>query len=128
MGAALGSTDCTHIELGNCPSKFKIPCTGRSGKPTMAYSLTCSHARKILYCSAGFMGAKNDKTISKNDALISAVANDPIYNLFEWQLDTSESSTETRTGVFLLCDGGYHKWRHMICGMKVGVFCSLSFS
>jgi hypothetical protein len=35
------------------------------------------------------MGAKNDKTISKNDALISAVANDPIYNLFEWQLDTS---------------------------------------
>jgi hypothetical protein len=38
MGPAIGSTDVTHISLGNCPNKFKILCTGKSGKPTMAYS------------------------------------------------------------------------------------------
>ncbi len=118
MGAALGSTDCTHIYLGNCPNKFRIPCTGRSGKPSMSYSVTCDHARKIFYCSCGFMGSKNDKHISTLDSFISSVKDLELYNSFEWHVDVDESSTETRRGVFLLCDGGYHKWPHMICGLK----------
>ncbi len=119
MGPAIGSTDVTHISLGNCPNKFKIPCTGKSGKPTMAYSLTCSHSRKIFFCSAGFMGAKNDKHISRLDSFITAVGEEAIYRNFEWQMDVTETETQQRKGVHLLCDGGYHKWGHMICGLKV---------
>jgi hypothetical protein len=119
MGPAIGSTDVTHISLGNCPNKFKILCTGKSGKPTMAYSLTCSHSRKIYYCSAGFMGSKNDKHISRLDSFITAVGELDIYRNFEWNMDVTETVTEPRKGVHLLCDGGYHKWGHMICGLKV---------
>ena len=119
MGPAIGSTDVTHISLGNCPNKFKILCTGKSGKPTMAYSLTCSHSRKIYYCSAGFMGAKNDKHISRLDSFITAVGELAIYRNFEWAMDVTETMTQPRRGVHLLCDGGYHKWGHMICGLKV---------
>jgi hypothetical protein len=119
MGPAIGSTDCTHIDLGNCPNKFKIICTGKSGKPTMAYSLTCSHSRKIYHCSAGFFGSKNDKYISKLDHFITAVGRKSIYTNFEWTLDVTDTTTVQEKGVFLICDGGYHKWPHMICGLKV---------
>ena len=85
----------------------------------MAYSVTSDHARKILFCSPGFMGTKNDKHISKLDSFITAVKELEIYRDFEWTMDVSETSTEERKGVFLICDGGYHKWRHMICGLKV---------
>ena len=118
MGPAIGSTDCTHIYLGNCPNKFRVPCTGRSGKPSISYSVTCDHARKIYYCSCGFMGSKNDKHISTLDPFIASVKELELYKNFEWSVDVTESSTSPRHGVFLLCDGGYHKWPHMICGLK----------
>ena len=118
LGPAIGSTDCTHINLGNCPYKFKMLCTGKSGRPTLAYSLTCSHSRKIYHVTAGFYGSKNDKYISKFDEFISAVGREPMYTDFEWNLDVTAEATEERRGVFLICDGGYHKWRHMICGLK----------
>ena len=105
MGPAIGSTDCTHIDLGNCPNKFKVSCTGKSGKPTMAYSLTCSHSRKIYHCSAGFFGSKNDKYISKLDNFITAVGRKSIYTDFEWTLDVDDTTTVQQKGVFLICDG-----------------------
>jgi hypothetical protein len=119
LGCAIGSTDCTHILLGNCPHKFRICCTGKEGSPTLAYSLTCSHQRKIYHCSPGFFGAKNDKYISKLDSFISAVGQESIYTNFEWKMDVTDTATVQRKGVYLICDGGYHKWPHMICGLKV---------
>jgi hypothetical protein len=122
MGPALASTDCTHIELGNCPHNFRIVCTGKSGKPTLSYSLSCSHQRKIYHITSGFAGSKNDKHISKLDSFITAVGKESIYRNFEWTLDVTETKSEKKTGVFIICDGGYHKWAHMICGLKVIVF------
>ena len=119
LGCAIGSTDCTHIYLGNCPHKFRILCTGKEGKPTLAYSLTCSHQRKIYHCSAGFYGAKNDKYISKLDSFITAVGQNSVYKAFEWKMDATATTTVDHKGVYLICDGGYHKWPHMICGLKV---------
>ncbi len=87
----------------------------------MAYSLTCSHSRKIHHCSAGFFGSKNDKYISKLDNYITAVGRKSIYTNFEWTLDVTEDTTVQEKGVYLICDGGYHKWPHMICGLKVSV-------
>jgi hypothetical protein len=56
LSGACGSTDVTHIGLGKCPRNWQNSCTGKSGKPTLAYSVTCSHSRKIFYCSPGFEG------------------------------------------------------------------------
>ena len=47
LNGACGSTDVTHIPLGKCPRNWQNSCTGKSGKPTLAYSVTCSHSRKI---------------------------------------------------------------------------------
>ena len=117
LNGACGSTDVTHIPLGKCPRNWQNSCTGKSGKPTLAYSATCSHSRRIYYCSPGFEGSKNDKTISKYDSFIDLVRTDPMYTDAKWLLNTSSGAVE-RSGAYLICDGGYHKWFEMICGLK----------
>jgi hypothetical protein len=119
MGPAIASTSCTHLELGKCPHNFRTVCTGKSGKPTLSYSLSCSHQRKIYHVSEGFAGSKNVKDISKQDSFITAVGAESIYRNFKWTLDVTDTTTEKRTGVFFICDESYHKWGHMICGLKV---------
>jgi hypothetical protein len=118
MGGAVGSTDCTHFALGKCSDKISVLCTGKEGFPTLAYSMTSSHSRKILHCSAGFFGSRNDKTISKHDSFIEEIRTNDIYTKFEWTMNVDEHTTREVKGVFLLCDGGYHKWAQMICPLK----------
>jgi len=118
MGGAIGSTDCTHFPLGKCSRKISVLCTGKEGFPTLAYSATCSHSRKIYHCSGGFFGTRNDKTISKHDSFITLLRTNDLYTKFEWTLYESEHTQRTVTGVILLCDGGYHKWRQMMCPLK----------
>ena len=118
MNGAFGSTDVTHIPLGKCPRSYAIMCTGKSGKPTLGYSMTCSHARRIYHCSHGFAGSKNDKTISKFEALLEAVSSEPLYTEATWTCFQADGQVLNRKGVYLICDGGYHKWYHMICGLK----------
>ena len=79
LPGACGSTDCTHIPLGKCPRNWQVLCTGKSGKPTLSYSVTCSHSRKIYHCSPGFEGSKNDKTISRYDVFIERVRSEDLY-------------------------------------------------
>jgi hypothetical protein len=119
MGPEIASTSCTHLELGKCPHNFRTVCTGISGKPTLSYSLSCSHQRKIYHVSEGFAGSKNVKDISKQDSFIIAVGAESIYRNFKWTLDVTDTTTEKRTGVFFIRDESYHKWGHMICGLKV---------
>jgi len=109
LNGAFGSTDCTHIPLGKCPRSWTNLCVGKSGHPTLAYSMTCSHHRKIYHCSPGFAGSKNDKTISKFDMFIDDVRNKPLYTAAVWQIRTA-TGIQDRTGAYLICDGGYHKW------------------
>ena len=117
LNGACGSTDVTHIPLGKCPRNWQNSCTGKEGYPTLAYSVTCSHSRKIYYCSPGFEGSKNDKTISRYDGFINQVKKDALYKSAIWPLNTA-SGTVQRQGAYLLCDGGYHKWFEMMCGLK----------
>ena len=118
MGGAIGSTDCTHIPLGKCSDKIAVLCTGKEGFPTLAYSMTCSHSRKIYHCSPGFFGSRNDKTISKHDSFIHMIRTLPLYTQFVWKMEVDEQRSQDVKGVFLLCDGGYHKWSQLICPLR----------
>jgi hypothetical protein len=45
------------------------------------------------------------------------VRSDDMYKNAVWPLRTA-AGVETRTGAYLICDGGYHKWYEMVCGLK----------
>jgi hypothetical protein len=68
---AVGCTDVVHIWWDKCPTSLVNLYTGKEGYPTIAYEMTCSHDGKILYCTPGFYGSQNDKSIIRFDGLIS---------------------------------------------------------
>ena len=100
LNGCFGSTDCTHIPLGKCPKNWMNLCVGRSGHPSLSYSMTCSHHRKIYHCTPGFAGSKNDKTISRFDTLIDAVRKKPLFTEAIWSIRTA-SGQQTRKGTAL---------------------------
>ena len=97
---AVGSTDCTHIPLGKCPVSWKNSCIGKEGFPTLSYSMTCDHTRKIMACTGGFPGSYNDKTIARYDSFISEVAQNPLFANFKYNLQTKDGAIE-KTGCSL---------------------------
>ena len=90
MTGAVGSTDCTHIPLGKCPVSWRNSCIGKEGFPTLAYSMTCDHTRKILHCTGGFPGSYNDKTIARYDSFITDVGQNKMYTDFTYNIRTKE--------------------------------------
>jgi hypothetical protein len=96
IAGAVGSTDCTHIPLGKCPVSWKNSCIGKEGFPTLAYSMTCDHTRKIMHCTGGFPGSYNDKTIARYDSFIEDVGKNPMFTNFSYNIQTQEGLVEKK--------------------------------
>ena len=63
----VGSGDCTHIIWDKCPATLTHLAKGKEGRPSLAFLLIVDNSRFIMYCSSYQYGARNDKTIGKND-------------------------------------------------------------
>lgn len=98
---AVGSTDCTHIPLGKCPVSWRNSCIGKEGFPTLSYSMTCDHTRRIMACSGGFPGSYNDKTIARYDSFISEVAQNSLFTNFKYDVETKNGVIEKTGCVYL---------------------------
>ena len=96
MPGAVGSTDCTHIPLGKCPVSWKNQCTGKEGFPTLSYSMTCDHTRRIMACSGGFPGSYNDKTIARYDSFISDISGADLFKNFTYTLQTKSGPVQKK--------------------------------
>ncbi len=96
MPGAVGSTDCTHIPLGKCPVSWRNSCIGKEGFPTLSYSMTCDHTRKIMHCTGGFPGSYNDKTIARYDAFITDVGQNKIFTDFTYNIRTNRGDIEQK--------------------------------
>jgi hypothetical protein len=96
MPGAVGSTDCTHIALGKCPTSMKNSCTGKEGFPTLSFSMTCDHTRKIMACSGGFPGSYNDMTIARYDSFISEVASNPLFTNHAYSLQLKKGVVQRK--------------------------------
>ena len=58
-----GSTDCVHVPWNACPQGERHLFYSRYGYPSVAYSVTVDHSRRILSVTAGHPGSRTDKTI-----------------------------------------------------------------
>jgi hypothetical protein len=56
-------------------------------------------------------GARNDKCAVKYDQFVMDIHEGVLYGDVEWSYYGDNGETKTETGCWLLCDGGYHKWR-----------------
>ena len=91
--------------------------TGKEGYLTIAYEITCSHDGKILYCTRGFYGSQNDKSIIRFDGLISKLRAGS-HKHVSFELYESDGSKRRIYDPYVLVDGGYHRWRHTISASR----------
>ena len=59
--------------------------------------------------TSGHYGTRNDKTIVNFDSFVNAMRNKKIFGDVKDEHNTS--LTVEVVGPYLICDGGYHKWR-----------------
>lgn len=102
-----------------CPSVWAS--AYRNGKHTftsIAYEMTVTHSKKFQATTTGHYGTISDRTIFKFDGFVQQVRKHSLYTNAEYELQVGENEWVTEKGVYLLVDGGYHKWRIMQCPYK----------
>lgn len=88
------------------------------GEPTVVYEVVADHSRRILSATPGFPGTCNDKTTVKFDGFVENMRDKGLYSDVTFNLYNEDGAVVTGTGAYLICDGGYHRWRILQCGEK----------
>ena len=114
----IGSTDCVNIALERCPHGLKNIHTGKDGYPTLGFNCTVNHHRRFINISRACPGSFNDKAKVRFDKFINAVRTDPKYTEFEFKVKKNRDVFEVLKGLYVIVDGGYHRWRIMQCPLK----------
>lgn len=118
LPGCIGSVDCVHIRWERCPAGVRSIHKGKEGYPTLSYEVTVDHTKRIMAATYGHPGTRNDKTIVKFDGFVSAINELQLYQDVEFNVVTSGGVEVAQRGLYLISDGGYHKWRCLQCPMK----------
>ena len=115
----IGSTDCVHIRWERCPAVWSSAYrNGKHSYASIAYEMTVTHSKKFQSTTTGHYGTTSDETIVKFDGFVQQVRLDRRYTNAEFELQVGPNEWITERGVYLLVDGGYHKWCIMQCPIK----------
>lgn len=107
----IGSIDCVHIGWDKCPTQYTNLYTGKEGFPSIAYEVICTSRKFIQSVTVGHPGTRNDKHIVRtDDSVLQILYGNGWLNSKRWQCSGRDGITKTFRGVYLICDGGYHRW------------------
>lgn len=115
LPGCIGSTDCVHIPWDRCPAAWRATFCGAKGHPTIAYEVTCGHNRWIYFTTSGNPGTRNDKTIVREDDFVMKMKDDGLYQDEYFYVCRPDGTYARRKGLWLVVDGGYHRWRVLQC-------------
>ena len=118
LPGCIGSTDCVHVRWERCHASERSNHKGKEGYATLSYEVTVDHRKKIIAATIGHPGCRNDKTIVKFDGFVTAIHDGDIYSDVEFDLKKNDGTTTKEKGLYLIVDGGYHKWRCLQCPLK----------
>ena len=117
LPGCVGSIDVTHVGWANCPSRWQSWFTGKEGHPTLAYECVCDRQGLIRSATPSTPGSRNDKSICEVDDFVCCMR-EGMYGRDEvrYSLLDHNANAYDEFGGWLLCDGGYHRWRIFQCG------------
>ena len=117
---------CVYIVIDTFSSftvvKLIPKCAGKEGFPSIAYQMHSVHSGYIIHVSPGVYGACNDKTIVRFDSFVQALRSGKKYTNTAFTLlalVVGAVVQVTRTGVYAICDGGYHMWKATMSALKL---------
>lgn len=109
-----GSIDVVHCKWAHCPAGDNVKSTGKEGFPTLAYECITNNRRKVLSVAPVQFGARNDMHIVRLDPTVQKLRRE-WYQEVEWEHFDIDGGVHKSKGVYLICDGGYLRWRTLIC-------------
>ena len=104
----------------SCHAQQRQLHNGKEKYPTVAFNVTVNHRRWIMAVSRGFFGSYNDKTIVKYDKFITDIHEKKKFQDVPYTLYNEDGVETIMKGAWILCDGGYHRWRCMQCPNRDG--------
>ena len=115
----VGSTDCVHIRWEMCPAlHFNTYKNGKNSYASIAYEMTVDHSKRFQSTTIGHYGTTSDMTIVKFDGFVNKVKTEAFYTETAFKYQVADNQWALEKGLYLLVDGGYHKWRIMQCPFK----------
>ena len=123
LPGCVGSVDCVHIGWDKCPSaQYLNMFKGKEGFPSIAYEVICTSRKFIQSVSVGHPGSRNDKHIVRTDeSVMELLEGNGWLNSKAWRTIGPNGRTKVFVGVYLICDGGYHRWPCLISPVKAGI-------
>jgi len=113
----IGSVDSTYIWHLACSAGLRNQMHAKEARAVVRVEFVVNHRGKILSCTDMFKGIMNDKSIANFDDFIQELkrGDNPLYDKEFITLDANGTETKER-GLYLLCDGGYNKWKCLMTG------------
>ena len=114
LPGACGSIDVVHVKWSRCPAGDYNKCKGRESFPSVAFECVTNNRRRILGIAPIQFGSRSDKHIVRLDPTVGRIRHG-WYKDVKWQYRTMEGELKTAKGVYLICDGGYLRWKSLMC-------------
>ena len=109
-----GSIDVVHCKWANCPAGDRIKAKGKEKFPTLAFECISDQRRRVLGIAPVQYGSRNDQHIVRLDPCVRKLRKE-WYKDVDWSCFDVSGNEIWNTGVYLICDGGYLRWRTLIC-------------
>ena len=121
LPGCVGSVDCVHIGWDQCPVQCTSMYKGKEGYPSISYEVICTSRKFIQSVSAGHPGARNDKHIVRTDnSVMQLLDGNSWLNSRSWESMDPNGVRKVTKGLYLICDGVYHRWPCMMFPVKSG--------
>jgi hypothetical protein len=122
LPGCVGSVDCVHIGWDKCPTQQLHLDKGKEAYPSLAYQVVCTSRKFIQSVSCGHPGANNDKHKACTDPSVTNLfyGNGWLRSKYWEVTNDANGRRKAIQGLFLICDGGYHRWPCLVYPVKVG--------
>ena len=114
LPGACGSIDVVNVKWAQCPAGDFNNCKGKESFPSVAFQCITDNRCRVLGIAPIQYGSRSDKHIVRLDPVVDKIRNG-WYQDVEWEYLTINGEVKKGRGVYLICDGGYLRWKVLIC-------------
>ena len=115
LSGAFGSMDATHVPWDNCPAVLRNAHVGKEGFPTLTHNCVVSNDLYFMAVTRSKPGSFNDKTLVRFDSASERLRNGEFAHV-KFTLHDKDGRAVLHADPYLVVDGGYHRWTHLLCG------------